>query len=358
MRTVASFEIHFHGFLDADGVACADLPAFARHSATLRELYRLIRLTRVFDTKAVALQRTGQLGTYASVLGQEAIGVGFGTAMQASDVLVPGYREHAAQIARGVTLTELLIYWGGDERGSDFAGPREDFPVAIPVASQCCHAVGAAAAFQTRGEARAAVVTLGDGATSKGDFYESLNIAGAWRLPALFVVSNNQWAISVPRRDQCAAETLAQKAIAAGVPGLQVDGNDVVAVRWAAEQALARARAGEGPTLIEALTYRMQDHTTADDAKRYRDPAEVERHRALDPIERLRKHLVSEHGWSTSDEACVESDCVTQLQQALDGYAALPPAGPEALFDYLYAELPGALAAQREAVIAEERSGG
>ena len=163
----------------------------------------------------------------ASSLGQEAVTVGLAQAMRAEDVLLPSYRETGAQICRGVTLTELLLYWGGDERGSDWAGPRGDFPVSVPIASQCLHATGVAYAFKLRREPRVAVCVCGDGATSNGAFYEAINFAGAWRVPAVFVVNNNQWAISMPRSAQTATATLAQKAIAAGIPGEQVDGNDV-----------------------------------------------------------------------------------------------------------------------------------
>ena len=206
-------------------------------------------LTRTFDQKAVALQRTGRLGTYASSLGQEAVAIGVGAAMRTEDVLLPYAREHGTQLLRGVTLTELLLFWGGDERGSAFQGPREDFPVSVPVGSHIPHAAGVALAFALRGEPRVAVCVSGDGSTSKGDFYEGLNLAGVWKLPVVFVVTNNQWAISVPRSAQTAAETIAQKAIAVGFGGEQVDGNDVVAVRQVVGAAIERARDGGGPHL-------------------------------------------------------------------------------------------------------------
>src|SRR5207247_5332372 len=182
--------------------------------------------------------------------------VWLGSAMGREDVLVRSSRDHPAQFLRGVTMTESLLYWGGDERGSGFAGPRHDFANCVPIATQVCHAVGAAYAFKLRHEPRAAVCLLGDGGTSRGDFYEGLNMAGVWQVPMVLIVNNNQWAISVPRSLQSAAQTLAQKAIAAGIGGRQIDGNDVMAARPAAVEALAKARAGGGPTLIEALTYR------------------------------------------------------------------------------------------------------
>ena len=271
MTTAASFHIGYTQYLGPDGVPVQSLPAFARDPGALIPLYCAMVLTRAFDTKAVALQRTGKLGTFASSVGQEAIGVGVASAMRADDVLFPSYRDHAAQLLRGVTMTESLLYWGGDERGSDFAVPRHDFPNCVPIGTQVCHAAGAAYAFRLRGEPRVAVAIFGDGSTSKGDFYEAMNMAGIWQAPLVLVINNNQWAISVPRSTQSAAQTLAQKAIAAGIDGLQVDGNDVIAVHQVMHAALAKARRGDGPTLVEALSYRLGDHTTADDATRYRD---------------------------------------------------------------------------------------
>ena len=246
-RSIAQFAVDYTQYLAPDGRALGPLPSFAEDAANLVPLYRSMVLTRAFDAKAIALQRTGRLGTFASSLGQEAVGVGAASAMRADDVLVPSFRDQAAQLWRGVSPLELLLYWGGDERGSDFAGPREDFPIAVPVASHAPHAAGAALAFKLRRERRAVLCILGDGATSKGDFYEALNLAGAWHLPLVILINNNQWAISVPRSAQSAAETLAQKAIAAGVPGEQLDGNDVwpCASAW---QRLSRAHAREaGP---------------------------------------------------------------------------------------------------------------
>ena len=291
---VATFRIERVGFIGADGKVCTPLPAFASDHAMLCELYRAMVLTRTFDARAVALQRTGRLGTFASSLGQEAVGVGVASAMHPDDVLVPSFRDQGAQLWRGVTMEELLLYWGGDERGSDFSGPREDFPVSIPVASHILHAAGVALAFKLRGERRSAVCLFGDGATSKGDFYEALNLAGVWRLPVVFVVANNGWAISVPREAQTAAATLAQKAIAAGIEGVQVDGNDVFAVRHVVEAALARG--DSGPILVETLTYRLGDHTTADDASRYRDDAQQDRIKTEEAVEVVRDRLASAAG--------------------------------------------------------------
>jgi 2-oxoisovalerate dehydrogenase E1 component alpha subunit len=347
-RRVAQFAVDCRVYIGADGKPVADLPAFADEPEIMKRLYRQMVLSRVFDEKAIALQRTGRLGTYASLLGQEAVGVGVASAMDGDDVLLPSFREHAAQLVRGVSLKELFLYWGGDERGSDFAGPRHDFPVSIPVATHLPHATGAALALKLLKRPGAAVAMAGDGATSKGEFYEAINMAGAWQLPAVFVISNNGWAISVPRAAQSRAETLAQKAAAAGIPGEQVDGNDVVAVRQAVSEAITRARAGQGPCLIEALTYRLGDHTTADDARRYRDDAEVSRHWKEEPIARLRAFMTAAGWWSKDDEQALLAACSKEVAAAAEAYLATPPQSPETMFAHLYARLPSPLEGQLE----------
>lgn len=338
--------------LDVDGKVVGTMPEFGRDPEELLKLYRALVLTRTFDTKAVALQRTGRLGTYASSLGQEAVSVGAAAAMQPNDVFVPSFREHGGQLWRGVTLKELFLYWGGDERGNDFAGPRGDFPNCAPVGSHTPHAVGVALAFRLRGERRASVCVFGDGATSKGDFAEGLNMAGVWQVPAVFVINSNGWAISVPRAKQSAAETLAQKAVAAGIPGEQVDGNDVIAVRAVTGRALARARQGGGPALIEAVTYRLCDHTTSDDASRYRDDAEVSRHWPAEPLVRLRNFLVRSGHWDKEREEALLRECAGAVERAAEEYLATPPQPVSANFDYVYAEAPAELVEQREAAMA------
>ena len=347
MTEVARFHIEYTQFVAPDGSPVAELPAFVAEPDALERLYRAMLLTRTFDARAVALQRTGRLGTFASSLGQEAVGVGVADAMRPEDVLLPSFREQAAQLVRGVTLQELLLYWGGDERGSDFAGPRQDFPVSITVGGHAPHAAGVALAFSLRGEARVAVCVFGDGATSKGDVYEAMNMAGVRNLPVVFVVSNNQWAISLPRAAQTHAQTLAQKAIAAGFTGEQVDGNDVIAVRAVVERAIESARRGEGPRLIEALTYRLADHTTVDDASRYRDTAEVTGHWAEDPLARLRTLLVTERGWNRDREEAAIHEADAAVEAAVAQYLATPAQQAETMFDYVYETVPPDLAAQR-----------
>ena len=353
MTVVAKFEIHYSQFLDPHGAVTQPLPAFARDPAALIALYRWMALMRAYDAKAIALQRTGQLGTFASLLGQEAVEAGIGAAMARDDVFLMTYRDNGVQLMRGVTLKELFLYWGGDERGSDFAGPRRDFPVCITIAAHVTHAVGVAYAMKLRRERRAAVCSLGDGATSKGDFYEGINAAGAWKLPLVFVVTNNQWAISVPRRMQSGAQTLAQKAIAGGFEGMQVDGNDVIAVRHAMDEALAQARSGGGPTLIEAVTYRLADHTTADDATRYRSPDELAEAWKAEPMLRLRTYLTGCGAWDKAREDALLKECNEQVQAAAQAYLDTPPIGAGSMFDHLYATLPAALEKQRAAMLGD-----
>lgn len=351
MTSVAQCMASPHRVIDPDGRVVEALPTFAKDVNNLVAVYRAMVLTRVFDTKAIALQRTGRLGTYASSLGQEAVSVGVAAAMQPSDVLLPSFREHGAQLWRGVTLEELFLYWGGDERGNDFVGPREDFPNCVPVASHAPHAVGVALAFRLRNEARAAVCVFGDGATSKGDVAEALNLAGAWKAPAVFVINNNRWAISVPVSKQTAAATLAQKAVAAGIPGVQVDGNDVIAVRAAVELALDRARRGDGPALVEAVSYRLSDHTTADDASRYRDDAEVSKHWPEEPIVRLRAYLSAQGAWDKEREEALLLACGQDVERAAAAYLERSPQATAAIFEHTYAELPAELRRQMAAAV-------
>jgi len=353
LPVIAHFEVRRRNYLAPDGSINRPLPAFAADADLLVALYRSMVLLRLIDRKAVALQRTGRLGTYAVSLGQEAVSVGIASAMREEDVLLPSYRDNGALIWRGVKLEEILLFWGGDERGNHFSGPVHDFPFCVPVGSQAPHAAGVAYAFKLRKEQRVAVCMFGDGATSKGDVYEAMNFAGVHKLPVVFVATNNQWAISVPLRLQTGSETLAQKAIAAGFIGEQVDGSDVVAMRAAAEEAIAAARDGKGPRLIEAVTYRLGDHTTSDDASRYRSAEEVQAHWKEEPVTRLRSYLVGQKMWSKADEEQLAAECHERVEAAAERYLATAPRRPETMFDHLYADLPEIYAAQRRELAGE-----
>ena len=348
MPVAATFQIEYLQYLDAEGkLVRHDLPEFAKDINKLVELYKLMSFVRVFDTKAIALQRTGKLGTYASCLGMEAAHIGIGSAMHKDDVFAPMYREYGAQFLRGVRPRDVLMYWGGDERGNDFPGARQDFAWSVPIATQCLHAAGAALAFKIRKQPRAAVTVVGDGGSSKGDFTGAINVAGAMTLPLVAVIVNNQWAISVPRSAQTSAKTLAQKGIAAGIESLQVDGNDIIAMRAAMDHALKRARAGHGAMLIEAVTYRLSDHTTADDARRYRPDADVKDAWTREPLKRLRNYLAAHKAWNDRDEETWKEDCGKRVDVEINAYLETKPQPLEAMFDYTYAELPADLAAQR-----------
>lgn len=360
MSIAAKFEIKYLQYLDAEGKQVRkDLPDFAKDLDYMVKLYKLMVSTRVFDAKSVKLQRTGKLGTYASCLGHEASHVGIGSAMNDEDVFAPSYREYGAQLYRGVQPREVYTYWGGDERGNDYQNEpaRHDFAWAVPIGTQCLHAAGSALAFKIRNEKRVAVCTIGDGGSSKGDFMGAINIAGARKLPMVAVIVNNQWAISVPREIQSGAETLAQKGIAAGLPTIQVDGNDIIAVRKAVGDAITRARNGEGASVIEAVTYRLGDHTTADDATRYRTKDEVEDAWNKEPVKRLRVWLESQGAWDQAKEDAWQAECDEWMNNEVDAYLENDPQPVTAMFDYIWAELPEDLEKQRahaEKLAAEE----
>jgi pyruvate dehydrogenase E1 component alpha subunit len=356
MPTVATFDIEYLQYLGPDGsLVREDLPEFAKDPKELVELFKQMLFTRAFDTKAVALQRTGKLGTYASCLGHEATHIGIGSSMQYDDVFAPSYREYGAQFMRGVKPREVLMYWGGDERGNDFSGPAHDFAWSVPIATQALHAAGAALAFKIRKEPRVAVTVVGDGGSSKADFYGAINVTGAMTLPLVTVIVNNQWAISVPRKAQTGAKTLAQKGIAAGIESIQVDGNDLIAMRAALDHAIKRARHGHGGTLIEAVTYRLSDHTTADDARRYRGEAEVKDAWQREPLKRLKAYLFSLNAWTEKEEEAWKTDCAARVDTEVNAYLETKSQTVEAIFDFTYAEVPADLATQRASALSLEK---
>jgi 2-oxoisovalerate dehydrogenase E1 component alpha subunit len=348
VRVVAEFQIQLLRYLDAQGQVVQELPRFAQDTDELLKMFGAMLRARTFDAKAINLQRTGKLGTYAPCLGQEATHVGVAAALLPEDSVAVVYREIGTMFWRGVRMTDVLMYWGGDERGNDFAGPKHDFPWCVPIATQTLHAAGSAMAFKIRKEQRCALAYIGDGGTSEGSFYEAINLAGAKQLPIVFMIVNNKWAISVPIEEQTAAQTLAQKAIAAGIPGMQVDGNDVIAVRDCVAKAAAKARSGGGPTVIEALSYRLSDHTTADDATRYRSSAEVDEAWKVEPMIRLRKLLVSRGALDEQREQAMKSEYSREVEAAVQEYLSTPKQSTDSMFDYLFANPPRNLAEQKE----------
>ena len=347
LHPIMQFNINYLCFINKDHQVTQNLPDFADEK-NLKELYRRMLQIRILDTKAINLQRMGKLGTYASSCGQEAVTVGIGHAMNPDDVYCPAYRDQGVLIQRRIAINEILSVWGGDERGNAFQNNQTDLPTCVTVSGQCLHAAGVAYAFKYRKQARAAVTIIGDGGTSKGDFYEAINLAGIWSLPLVIIINNNQWAISVPRTSQTAAQTLAQKGIAGQVESIQVDGNDVIAVRYAVAEAIQKARSSHGPSLIEAFTYRLADHTTADDAKRYRQQEIVQDAWLADPLIRLRQYLIQHGWWSEEQDQKLKSEIGEETETEVQIYLNKKKAAPTDMFDYLYAELPDSLVDQRE----------
>lgn len=306
---------------------------------TVLGLYRKMVFLRVADQKAVALQRQGRIGTYAPYIGQEAAQVGSAYALEEGDWVFPSFREMAVLYMRGVPLRYMFVYWMGNEMGQRFPEEVRVFPVSIPVGTHPLHAVGAAWAATIQGEKICTVAYFGDGATSKGDFHEAMNFAGVFRTPTIFFCQNNQYAISVPRSIQSASRTLAQKALAYGFRGVQVDGNDLFAVYVATKDARARAVSGGGPTLIEAVTYRFGPHTTADDPTKYRTEEDVEAWRPLDPLLRLRRYLGARGLWNDEMEEEIRAEAEAEVNTIVQEAEAFPEPEVEDIFRYTFEEL-------------------
>jgi pyruvate dehydrogenase E1 component alpha subunit len=335
--------------LDADGNFLEELaPDFDVHFPPdkLRTIYRWLVFSRTADQKALNMQRQGRMGTYAPVLGQEANQIGAALAMEPDDWLFPSYREPVASMMRGLPLSRMYLYWMGSEEGSRTPEGVRVFPNSVPVGTHILHAVGAAWAAKLKKEKIAVVTFFGDGATSEGDFHEALNFAGVFKTPNVFICQNNQFAISVPISRQTASPTIAQKATAYGFDGIRVDGNDVFASYVAAKAALDRARSGGGPTLIEAVTFRLGAHTTADDPGRYRTEAEVEPWRAREPLIRLDKFL-RERG--VIDDEFIEkikAESEAEVEEAVIEAEATPYPTPGDIFEYMFEEMPQSLKEQ------------
>jgi len=341
--------LEFLSILTEDGVVDRDLEPDVSEELLLK-LYRFMILGRRFDEKMLQLQRQGRIGTFAPIKGQEASQLGAVAALEPRDWMVPCFRETAAQLWRGTPMESVLLYFGGYDEGGRIADGQRDLPVAIPVASQLLHAVGLAWAAKYRKSDEVAMTFFGDGATSEGDFHEALNFAAVYQTPTVFVCQNNQWAISIPRSKQTRSRTLAQKALGYEMPGIQVDGNDVLAVYTAAKEAVYRARSGGGPTFIECVTYRMAMHTTADDPSRYRTEEEVAEWARKDPIARFEKYLAAK-GWLTPQGLeAVASEADAAIQKAVQRYEELAKSlgDPLQMFDHHFEQLPAHLVEQRE----------
>lgn len=337
-KVLKSFEVKYIQILDEQGNVDEKLMPKLEDKLLL-EMYWWMTLSRKFDEKSLALQRQGRLGTYASVLGQEASQVGCALALNDSDFTVPSFRENALLIARKMPMKNLFLYWGGDERGHADKANGNNLPISIPVGTQMLHAVGIAWAFKLKNQPNVAATFFGDGGSSKGDFYEAMNFAGVFQAPCIFVCQNNQFAISVRRERQTKAETIAQKSIAAGFEGIQVDGNDIIAVYSVMKEAVQKARQGLGPTLIECFTYRVGDHTTADDAKRYRAQKEVDEWKKKDPLIRLEKFLLNKNILTPKMIQEQIAKATEQVEQAVKEYEETPKPTIDDIFNYTIAKI-------------------
>lgn len=304
----------------------------------LLEMYKTMLFSRVVDIKTLQYQRQGRMLTYAPNLGQEATQVGTIAATEKTDWMASAFRELGCWLYRGAPLEKILLYWYGNEWGMNMPEHVRILPVNVPIASQMQHAAGLAYAAKYRGESDIAISYVGDGGTSQGDFHESLNFAATMNTPNVFIVQNNQYAISTRRAVQTHSATIAQKAIAYDMPGIQVDGNDIFAVYAATKEAVDRARNGEGPSLIECYTYRLGAHTTADDPTKYRDDAEVKEWEAKDPIDRLRKYLIKKKLWSDEQDEAQKAEFEETVKTTFERVEKSEPVPLEDVFDYHYAQ--------------------
>lgn len=336
--------------VDTGGRPVRDVPCGDDEARAL--LQQMIFL-RTFDERAVALQRQGRIGTYAPYQGLEACQAAAAFALQKEDWLLPTYRDHGAAMVHGLPVEEALAYWAG--RVKSYRAPEgvNVFPPAVPIATQIPHAAGIGWGMRLAGSRAAVLCFFGDGATSEGDFHEGVNFAGVYRSPVVFFCQNNGYAISVPFSRQTAAASIAVRAAGYGIAGERVDGNDALAVLDAVRRALARAREGGGPTLIEAVTYRVGPHTTSDDPSRYRDPDEASRLNLGDPIERLRRYLSARGAWSDEDEGAAREAARARVAAAVQAVEAMAPPDPADIFNHVYGAEPAFFQEQRRRFLAE-----
>jgi 2-oxoisovalerate dehydrogenase E1 component alpha subunit len=332
----------------------------------LRRLYRVMVLTRNLDTRGSQLQRQGRIGFYIGCLGQEAAHIGSAYALQPEDWVFPAYREIGSMLLRGITLNQLLDqYFANAEDVQKGRQVTNLFGIktvnyvtgSAPIATQIPHAVGVALAAKLRGDPIVTLTYFGDGGTSENDFHTGMNFAGVYKTPTVFFCLNNHWAISLPVERQTASETIAIKAQAYGFEGVRVDGNDILAVYRTTKEAVEKARKGGGPTLIEAVTYRMGPHSTSDDPKRYRTEQELEEWQKRDPLVRFRKYLERKGMWSETDEKKTQDETNREIDEAVQHAEKLPKPALETLFTDVYAEMPWNLEEQLRQLREEKRQG-
>lgn len=318
----------------------------------LLKIYRYMLLSRRTDERFLMMQRQGRLGTFPQSSGHEAVSMGAALAIGQTDWQVPAYRELAGMLYRGWPIENFVLYWNGYEEGARVPDKVNDLPICVPIATQLLHAVGIGMAMNILKEKKVVLTFFGDGASSEGDCHEALNFASVLNAPVIFFCVNNQYAISIPLSRQLKAETIAQRAVGYGIPGIKVDGNDVLAVYVATKEAVERARSGGGPTLIEGLTYRITPHTTADDPKRYRNDEECQLWAGREPLTRFRKYLSDKNLLNSDKDAQLEAEIASEIKIALENAETMmksPELGnPLAMFDYLYADMPPYLQSQRE----------
>ena len=315
----------------------------------LIKIYKTMRLSRIIDEKTLQYQRQGRMLTYAPNLGQEATQVGSIAAARQTDWVAPSFRELGVWLYKGAPLRNIFLYWFGNEMGMHMPEEVRILPVSVPIASQMQHATGLAFAARYKGLDDVAIAYVGDGGTSQGDFHEALNFAAVQSLPNVFIVQNNQFAISTRRKIQTKSQTIAQKALAYGMPGIQVDGNDIFAMYAVTKEAVERARRGDGPTLIEAYTFRMGAHTTSDDPTVYREDSEVEAWKDKDPIDRLRKYLMAEGLWDEEQEEQYSEEKGKFVKETFEEVETTGFTPLEDTFDYVYAQKTPILEAQYQA---------
>lgn len=330
--------------LSPDGKVDKDLEPKIPDKDLLR-IYRGMLLARRLDEQCLAMQRQGRIGTYGPATGQEATPVGFAYWLSNEDWFVPSYREWAGYLYRGWPMYKYIVWWGGHEHGSEVPEGINDLPICVPIASQCQYAMGVAWGCKLRKNGKVCVTFCGDGGTSQGDFHEALNYATVFDVPLVTVVQNNHWAISVPREKQTASQTIAQKAIAYGMDALQIDGNDILAVLVAAKETIDRARNGGGPSLVEAITYRVMMHTTADDPRKYRSDEEVEPWKAKDPLIRFKTYLQNKGLFEEKVEKLIEEEVANEIREGVKQYEAYEH-DPYEFFRHVYEEMTPELEAQ------------
>jgi len=335
---VERFEVKLLSILDESGNADSSLmPPISED--LIKKFFETLIFARTFNSRAISLQREGRIGTYASIYGQEASQIGSALALEKDDWVFPSFRETAVNLTLGYPAWLMFRYWAGDERGMKCPEGLNIFPMSVPVGTQITHAVGASLAMKLKGAKSAAVCYFGDGGSSRGDLHEGFNMAGVLKTPTIFICQNNQWAISVPRERQTASRTIAQKAFSYGFEGMQVDGNDVFAVYKATKDALDKAKAGGGPTFIECLTYRLDDHTTSDDASRYRKKENVEAWEAKEPMIRLRLFMRKKGMWSEAYEESIMKKATEAIDSAITEEETFRPSEPKDIIAFTNAEL-------------------